>query len=782
MPRLSVVTFTDGPVRLVAASLARIRPAAHEIVVAVDERVPVDQLGPLQAVADRVVRSEFKPPLEANLAWLHSLATGDWVLRLDSDDLVSEALVRRLRTPGWDEGITHAYVQYRWLVGDGRRMLDQPPWWPDPALRLIRNDPGLVEFPTEAHAIARVAGASRLWDEAVYHLDLVVNGAEAREAKALGYERANPGLRTDRGWAVSTAYYLPERLAAPPRTAALPPVDEAVVAQVLQAAAGTAPLPSVDATLLGEVVRIGDRVPLAPVPGDAAVRILAHDPIAVVDGRSAIVTVGVTNLSGRTWLPSDEPANVIGGRFRDDHGQQLEFEVRAPLPGPVPSGVETLARLALPAGLPPEATRLSVGVVQDGVAWHEATSAIGLRRTRGRRVLISTGISGTPHLGDDLITRELLVGLARHLPDVVPVLVAHPAEGVGDRFGCEVVTSPVAYAPSTARRTEPGRRSRDLVVHARTMARGQLPEDPLVAAALEPFASASALVLAPGGGLASRYRDEALLVFAIEALIARAFDLPVLIEAPSVGPIELRRDQAALSELLNDAARITVRDRGSADAARRIGRGVEPTVVADIATAAVPPAPGDVALVRAWLDAHNVPTDRPYAVISLRGGSGDGRRMATLRSAVEALPDHTALIYLPHCVGDPADDDLALLADEWAGAHLVPFDAELGLGAAVALVHGALVAIGTRFHLSVLAAASGVPSVGLSDDEYDRLRLRGLRDAPGMHRVDLDAPGAASDAVRAAIAGPRPEPTATWDAAAFAEALAVHLPPEPRLA
>jgi hypothetical protein len=119
--------FTNGPTPLVAASLREVRPVAHEIIVAVDDRVPVDQLGPLQAVADRVVRAEFVYPLEANLQWLHQQATGDWVLRLDGDDLVSEALLRRLSTPGWDEGITHAYLQYRWLWGGPNRMLDQAP-------------------------------------------------------------------------------------------------------------------------------------------------------------------------------------------------------------------------------------------------------------------------------------------------------------------------------------------------------------------------------------------------------------------------------------------------------------------------------------------------------------------------------------------------------------------------------------------------------------------------------------------------------------------------------
>ena len=102
--------FTNDPPHRVAASLAILRPIAHEIVVAVDDRVDPITLAPLVAVADRVVLAEFVPPLEANLAWLHTLATGDWVLRVDGDDVASEALVRRLAKPGWDDGITHAYV------------------------------------------------------------------------------------------------------------------------------------------------------------------------------------------------------------------------------------------------------------------------------------------------------------------------------------------------------------------------------------------------------------------------------------------------------------------------------------------------------------------------------------------------------------------------------------------------------------------------------------------------------------------------------------------------
>lgn len=778
--------FTNGPAEAVAASLAQVRRAAAEIVVAVDERVDPSSLGALQRVADRVVRAEFVDPLEANLGWLHRQATGDWILRLDGDDVPSEGLVRLLASPGWDRGITHAYVSYRWLWGGPDRMLDQAPWWPDPALRLIRNVPGIATFPTEAHQPPVVAGPGRLLDADLYHLDLLLADEGARAAKAVRYEHLAPGVRTDRGWSVSATYYLPERVASPPRTTPLPPVDAAVVSRVLAAARSAAPPTArVDLDGLGPVITAAQRRPGPPVPGDARIRLLAHPPLVTVTGRGTILTVGATNLGAQPWDPADEPAHQVGARFFDERGAPVGGELRAAFPAAVAPGEEGLTRLELPPVLPDGAKRLSVGLVQDGVAWHDAAAAIDLATDLGRRVLVSTGVSTFPHLGDDLITQEVLAALARHLPDVVPVLLGHPTDGLAARFGCEVATSPVAHTTPTRRGGDSTRRTRDLVVQARLMAMGDTPADPLTAAALEPFVGASAYIAAPGGGLASRYAEEALLVIAAEALIARAFGLPVFIEAPSVGPVELRRDHAALAQLFNDAARITVRDPASADAARRIGRAVDPLVVPDPATAAVAAARGPAtAAARAWLADRNIPEGRAYAVFSLRGGRSDAKHLATIRRAAEALPLHTALVYLPHCL-DPggADDDLSLVAtDEWAAAHLVPFDPALGMQAAVALIAGARITVGTRFHLSVVAAAAGVPAVALVADEYDRLRLRGLRRWPGLRMVDRDEPEAAGQAVVDLVTGPRPEPLPAWDPAVFATALGAVLPPAPRLA
>jgi polysaccharide pyruvyl transferase WcaK-like protein len=779
LPRLSVVMFTGGAAGVVARTLERVRPVAHEIVVAVDERVPLDHLGPLERVADQVVRAEFVYPLEANLRWLHGLATGDWVLRLDSDDVVSDGLLALLGTPGWDLGITHAYLQYRWLWGSPDQVLDQAPWWPDPVLRLIRNQPGLARFPHGAHEVAEVAGCSRLFDVGLYHLDLLLHDGPSRAAKATAYEHQNPGHRTDRGWSVSTTYYVPERMVPPPTTATVPPGDAAAIASVL-AGLDADLAPASPALRDAAVVRAADRTNPPPDDRTVAVRVLDHEPIATVEGRSAVVSVGVRNIGDRTLDPDAEPADQVGGRFIDNGGFQTGFELRAPFPGPIPPGQETVVRLPLPAWAPDEALFVEAGVVQDGIGWHGSLARVRLARQRGRRILVRTGISTFPHLGDDLIAREVLGAVARHLPDVVPVMLAHPTAGIAERFGCDVATSPVALAPLRQRGAELGRRSRDLVNQARLLARGREPADPAVAEALEPFRTASALVLAPGGGLATRYSDEALLVCAVEALIARAFGLPVVIEGPSIGPIEMRRDQAAISGLINDAQHLTVRDHASLDAVKRIGRGVSAWEVPDPATAAVRHLGRGADDAAAWLGARGIDPTSPYAVLSLRA-SDLAAGVIAAEAALGALAPEVPVVFLPHVVDDDGDDVSAWRDAAWAGAVPTLADHALGTSGAVGLVAGARLAVGNRFHLSVLASAAGVRAVALVHDDYDRLRLRGLRRWSGLRMVEANEPDAAGAGAASLLAADDPEPGAAWDDGAFARNLAALLPVAPRL-
>ena len=172
-------------------------------------------------------------------------------------------------------------------------------------------------------------------------------------------------------------------------------------------------------------------------------------------------------------------------------------------------------------------------------------------------------------------------------------------------------------------------------------------------------------------------------------------------------------------------------------------------------------------------------------MVSYRPSPTDLANVASLRAALDALAaarTDLAVVLLPHCTGDATHDDRAVLdADPALAERLAVWDPAVGPEAAVALIAGAEVSVGTRFHQSVLAAAAGVRSVALVADEYDRLRIRGHQRSGAVRVAELDDPEAVADAVRDVLAAPAPERGPRWDAGTFTEALGRALPPAPRL-
>ena len=105
--------------------------------------------------------------------------------------------------------MTHYWLTRRWLHGDARTMLDEPPWTPDYQLRLVRNDPALLWFPGVTHWPIEAVGPHRYVEEPLYHTDLLLNPLERRREKSSRYERLLPGKRVG-GLPLNHAYYLPE--------------------------------------------------------------------------------------------------------------------------------------------------------------------------------------------------------------------------------------------------------------------------------------------------------------------------------------------------------------------------------------------------------------------------------------------------------------------------------------------------------------------------------------------------------------------------------------------
>lgn len=780
-PSLSVVCFTNDPPHRVAAALGVLRELAAEIVVAVDASVDPDTLAPLDAVADRVVRAEFVAPLEANLAWLHDQARGDWVLRVDGDDVASQALVDRLAEPGWDRGVTHAYVSYRWLWDGPDRMLAQPPWWPDPALRLIRNVDGIVRFPTGAHRPAEVGGDRRFLDEAIYHLDLLLADEASREAKADRYELDATGLRTDPGWSVNSTYYLPERLDPPPRTDPLPSADADAVRRVLDA---VAPAPMAGSGDERPLVRAADRLTHRVHDDPVALRVVAHPPLAAVTDRTYTVTVGVRNGGSETWSAHAVDAPRLAGWFLAADGAPRPdlAPAVAVLDGAVAPGTEALLRLALPQFPSPGPATLRLGLVQDGHA-HPTTLDVAVLVQRGRRVLVMAAATDDPSLGARVEVTVAMAALTRHLPDVVPVLLTADPLGetvtrLAEDLGVEVAASPAALEPTRSSQDPNRTWEHELVTDAERLAAGD-PVPEVIGRLFAPYLAADALVILPGAALGRRHRDASVGTVLLAARVAAALGLPVIVEGATLGRVDRRRDRLDLVRLARVAARLTTRDQASLDHLQALGAGdVAAAVVAPISTGAThPTVRGAAAEARRVLAEAGI--TGPYALASLRAGVDDHRHLEVLRMVGEALPPGTTLALLPHDARPGADDRSVLGSDQWSADHLAVL-APVEPATAAALAEGAVLTVGSRFTLSALARVAGVPAIHLLGDEADAVDAEWLADDPGVALVAAADAAAAARAVRTLPSSG--DPRARWDGAAFTQALAPLLSPAPRLA
>jgi hypothetical protein len=558
MTTLSVCTITDRHPDVVALALAPLRAAATEIVVALDHRAPIDGLDTLRAVADTIVRVEYESPLEVNLAWLHAQCNGDWVLRIDGDEVPSAALVRRLAAGGWDRDVTHAYVARRWVWPDAERYLTGFPWTPDPQLRLVRNDPALIRFPTKEHELPTVAGPARFLDEALYHLDTVVDPESNRRRKAAMYEQRAPGIRTEDGRPQNLGFYVPESATPTPATGPIPDEDRAVVASVVAAFdRGERGEPSLDG-----VVTIASRRPAPPTPGGASVELVHLGPARWLQQQTATVTVAVTNDGDQTWDPNEPNPVRIGGRLLGPDGSVRIGELRADLPCRVPPGGRELVRLAV--GLLPTLGehRLVVGAVREHVAWFDAETSAPVEVVRWPRVVLSAGFSSFRHLGDDLIVGAAVDAVRDGVPDAQLVLLADDPGFATSHFALPAVSSasPIVHhggpAPDRATALE---RIAALRADAERFAAGLAPEHAHHAGLIAVLGDADALVLLGAGWLTSSYWQAQVLPKLAEAEVAHALGVPVVFESGTIGPIEAI-DDPIVARLLAICERVAIRD------------------------------------------------------------------------------------------------------------------------------------------------------------------------------------------------------------------------------
>jgi hypothetical protein len=371
MDSLSVCMVASRDGASVRAILAMLRPVADEIVLGVDSRRAEPVLSACADLVDRPYVLDFTGTAESHIAWLHLRCRGEWILRLDDDELPGAALLERLPELVRDRRHALQLLPRRNLFPTRERFIASHPWFPDYQPRLVRNVPGLWTFAGHPHSCIEVLGERRrVSDAPIYHLRYAASRAEERLETALERERLKPGLTTE-GYEVN-ALAVPE-LWTGVETRAVPAADRAAIERVAAPAPAT-PLavPPAPHISTHEAERL---LTCREVTADAyAAEIeISAARTTLAAGTLAHLEVAVRNLGGVTWPPAhhDVPLIRLASRWLAADGETvIEPEgLRTAFEETVGPGERTRAMLAVRVPNASGRYVLEVDVVHELVRW-----------------------------------------------------------------------------------------------------------------------------------------------------------------------------------------------------------------------------------------------------------------------------------------------------------------------------------------------------------------------------------------------------------------------------
>jgi hypothetical protein len=383
-PELTYTALINQPPGRVAATLAPLASLEQEIVLAVDERVDPSWVDGYRQLADRVLLVPYPGSFERIYGWLSEQCRGRWILHLAADEVPSSALAAEVAETIGAEDVTHAWMPRRWLYPDGGSYLAQWPWRPDHQLRLFRNESSLIRFPIPIHEPVGVVGARRFLRAPIYHTDLVIQDAAARERKCAHYEEVRPGLTID-GRSVNEAYYLPERREGL-RCASVPDEDAPAIDAFLEPVPPAGPeRGSVERFGLDDVIRFSEDRPLDEDDYRAGLELI-DDDLRAVCGEWRTFDVEVANLGTTHWPGGMEahPQIRLGHRWIDAEGERVP-DGRTPIGSVLRPGERQIVPLRVLGPDEPGEYRIEIDLVHEHVRWFGcgAEAAIEVRRPGG---------------------------------------------------------------------------------------------------------------------------------------------------------------------------------------------------------------------------------------------------------------------------------------------------------------------------------------------------------------------------------------------------------------
>ena len=345
---LSVCCLCDDNGARAAAALKPLRAVAGEVIVAVREGMPPDELAAVAAVADRLERIAPLGWAAQAWSWLHRQCSGDWILRLDGDELCSPALLAALPSLLERRDVRQYAISRRWLWPDEGSWLPDHPWGTDRQRRLYRRDAAL-HFSGRQGTGAEPCFPARDVPEPILSL-----GALLRP------ERHAPGR--------------PRRV----RSAALDEADRAAARGVLHARADAVgdvvapPVVPAEAVLrhwAGRALGPGAyRARVVPVSGPRVLRVGEQRPYHVV----------IHNEGDEPWPGGEDREPLIRPSYHwlDAGGTTVVFDgLRTALPAPLAPGGACRMPVSVLAPAAPGGYELRFDLVHERHRWFESPAA-----------------------------------------------------------------------------------------------------------------------------------------------------------------------------------------------------------------------------------------------------------------------------------------------------------------------------------------------------------------------------------------------------------------------
>ncbi len=328
------------------------------------------------------------------------------------------------------------------------------------------------------------------------------------------------------------------------------------------------------------------------------------------------------------------------------------------------------------------------------------------------------------HIGDEAMFDEALHRLRLRGARQVTAISANPAE-TAERYGVAALARiGFSSGPSFDRAVDEERMRR--VERTAAGDGGLLPASDPAHAVIDAVRAADGVLVTGGGNLASTWP---LHVFerATLARVAAANGTPFVVSGQTFGPELSGADRALVAGMLNSARLTGAREPSSAALARELGvpearlhSGVDDASFVGDREGAAPP------------DAASWPSGYCAVTFSSHLGGADPQRFVSAAARLlDGLADGTGLgiLFVAHFgslrAGEVRGD--SVLHERIAAAMSTPSSAVVPPDSITAarLARGASFVVSSRYHPAVFSASGGVPGVGLSVDEYTRVKLSG---------------------------------------------------------